>query len=177
MKSELKSGVCVSCGRVSGRYYRVCPYCGERVWQTGRRRAACCLLIALPPLLAAALVWGARAGFAEGVRALSELSPPSALLLAAGVGLLLVPCADDDLVASSRRELARWQALAVCGGALCGLYALAGAVAAASGPRGAGAWLAAAALAACVGVAPLFFRIPWRAPVASAMIAAAVALG
>ena len=177
MKRGLKGGVCVSCGRGSGRDYHICPYCGEWVWQPAWRRAARGLLLALPPLLAAALAWRARAGFADGARALSELSLPSAFLLAAGVGLLLVPCADDDLTVSTRAELARWQAQAVGGGTLCGLYALAGAVAVAGGPRGAGVWLAAAGLAACVGVAPLFFRIPWRAPVASAMIAAAVALG
>lgn len=177
MKSKLKSGVCVSCGRASGRYYRECPYCGEQVWQPGWRRAVSGLLIAAPPLLAAALAWRARAGLAEGVRALGELSAASALLLAAGAGLVLSPCSDDDLTVSSQRELARWQAQAVCGGALSGLYALAGAVCASCGPGGAGTWLAAAALAACVGAAPLFFRIPWRATVASAMIAAAVALG
>ena len=174
MKSELKGGVCVSCGRASGMFYRTCPYCGERVWQPRWRRAVCGLLLALPPLLAAALVYGARAGFAEGVCALSELSPLSAFLLAAGIGLLLSPCADGDLVVSSRAELAWWQALAVCGSALCGLYAAAGAVCVSCGPRGAGTWLAAAALAGCIIAAPGFFRIPWRATVASAMIAAAV---
>ena len=178
MRSELKAGVCVACGRESGLRHRVCPYCGERVWLPAWRRALCGLLLAVPPLLAAALAWGARDGFADRVRALAELSPVSALLLAAGAGLLLIPCADDDLTVSSRAELARWQAQAVCGGALCGLYALSGALCLAPGTRGgAGPWLAAAALAACVGAAPLFFRIPWRAPVASAMIAAAVALG
>lgn len=177
MKSELKGGVCVSCGRASGKHYRVCPYCGERVWQPAWRRAACGLLLALPPLLVAALAWGARAGIADGVRALGGLSTVSAFLLAVGAGLLLTPCADDDLTVSSPRELARWQAQAVCGSALCGLYALTGTVSVASGPGWAGTWLAAAMLATCVGIGPLFFRIPWRAPVASAMIAAAVTLG
>ena len=177
MKSELKGGVCVSCGRASGKYYRTCPYCGERVWQPGWRRAVCGLLIALPPLLAAALAWGARAALADGVRVLGELSLTAGFLLAVGTGLLLVPCDDGDLVVSSRAELTRWQARAVCGSALCGLYAVAGAVSVASGPRGTGMWLAAAALAGCVGAAPVFFRFPWRATVASAMIAAAVALG
>lgn len=174
MKSILKCGVCVSCGRKSGKYYRTCPYCGERVWQPRWRRAVCGLLVALPPLLAAALAWGSRAALADGARALGELPLAAGFLLAAGTGLLLVPCADDDLVVSSRAELARWQATAVCGSVLCGLHAMAAAVCVACGPRGAGAWLAAAALAACVGAAPVFFRIPWRAVVASAMIAAAV---
>ena len=147
------------------------------MWQPAWRRAACGLLAGAPPLLLAALARASGVRLGDAVSVAEGLSPGRGFLLAAGVGLLLMPCGTDDLAVSSQRELARWQALAVCGGALCGLYAAAAAVCVAHGPHaGAGAWCATVSLAACVGVAPLFFRIPWRAVAACALIAAAFLL-
>jgi len=178
VKSVLKTGVCVSCGRESGRYYRVCPYCGEQVWQPRWRRAVCAALLALPPLLIATLAVLARPDWAALAQAARRVPPTLGFLFAVGVGLLLTPQADDDLVASSRAELVRWQAVAVGGALLCGGYAAITAVCLCFG-RAAGviAWLTGCVIAACVIAAPFLFRIPWRALAASALIAAAIALG
>jgi hypothetical protein len=174
MNSVLKAGVCVSCGRESGRVYRTCPYCGESVWQPAWRRACRAALVALPPALLAALVWAAR----PELTALVQMRAWGGFLFAAGVGLALLPCRDDDLVVSSRRELRLWQAQAVAGGALMGLCAAAAAAGLKHGQTaGAAAWLAAVALGACVCAAPAFYRIPWRALAGAALIAGAIALG
>jgi hypothetical protein len=174
----VKAGVCVSCGRESGRYYRVCPYCSEQVWQPVWRRVFCAMLLALPPLALAALVLTARPDFMALAGRAASVWNWVGFLFAAGAGLLLMPYGDDDLVVTSRADLVRWQALALCGSVLCGLYAAAGAVCVTHGQRGgAGVWIMASALATCVSIAPFFFRIPWRSLIAVGMIVAAVALG
>ena len=178
MKSILKTGVCVSCGRESGRHYRICPYCGEQVWQPVWRRAVCAALLALPPLLIAALAFLSQPDWVALAQATKKVPPALGFLFAVGVGLLLTPQSDDDLVVSSRAELVRWQVVAVGGTLLCGGYAAAVAVCLFFGhASGVGAWLAAGTTAACIIAAPLFFRIPWRALVAAALIVAAIALG
>jgi hypothetical protein len=178
MKSVLKAGACVSCGRASGRYYRTCPYCGEEVWQPAWRRTVCRALLALPPLLAVALMILSRPDGAALAQAARTVSPMLGFLFAAGVGLLLTPQRDDDLVVSSQAELVRWQSVAVGGALLCGGYAAVAAVGLCFGrATGVAAWLSGVALAACVIAAPFFFRVPWRALVAAALIAGAIALG
>ena len=178
MRSVLKTGVCVSCGRQPGRTYRTCPYCGEQVWQPLRLRAGRGALVTLVPLAAASLAFLSRPDWLAAVRAMRATPPWTGFLFAAGLGLLLLPCADDDRVVSSRAELLRWQAAAVGGAALSGLSA---ACAAVSLRFGNGAGMAGWALAAVVFVgvagAPCFFRIPWRAVAASGMVAAAIAWG
>jgi len=177
MKSVLSAGVCVSCGRLSGRFYRTCPYCGEEVWQPAWRRAVCGALLVLPPLLSVALACGSRPDWAALAQAGQTASPSRGFLFAAGVGLLLVPAPDDDLIVSSQPEQVRWQAVAVGGALLCGGGAAWVAACLTFGrTAGAAAWLSAIMLAACVAAAPFFFRIPWRALAASALIAGAVAL-
>ena len=178
MKSVLRAGVCVSCGRGAGQHDRVCPYCGEQVWQPRWRRAACAALLALPPLLIVTLAILARPDWAAFAQAARKVPPALGFLFAASVGLLLTPQADDDLVVSSRAELVRWQAIAVGGTLLCGGYSAVTAVCLSFGrASGVGAWLAAGSTVACVIAAPFFFRIPWRALVAAALVAAAIALG
>jgi len=171
MKSELNSGVCVSCGRAPGRYYRECPYCGERVWQPAWRRAGRIALPALCPLLLAAQAWALGPALAAPVRL------GSGFLLAAGAGLALLPCDDADVVASSRRELARWQAEALGGSLLMALCALGGAAGLRGGAAAPAAWAAALALGACAAAVPALFRVPRRAAVAAALVAAGAALG
>lgn len=144
------------------------------MWQPAWRRAGRALLLAVPPLLAGALVWSARPELAALVR----MRAGAGLLLAAGVGLLLLPCADRDLVVSSRREARLWQAQATAGGVLMGVAAAVAAAGLKHGQAaGAAAWLAALALGACVCAAPVFYRIPWRALAGAALIAGAIALG
>mgnify|MGYP005829842649 CR=1 FL=1 len=65
MSGVLKAGVCVSCGRESGRFYRACPYCGERVWQPMWRRAGKLALPLLSLASVAALLEAARPAWAE----------------------------------------------------------------------------------------------------------------
>ena len=178
MKSELNIGVCVSCGREPGRTYRVCPYCGEQVWQPLWQRAGRAVLLAAVPLTAVGLAFWARPDWGALVR-LAQTAPIwSELLFAAGLGLLLLPYADDDRVVSSRAELVRWQALAVGGALLSGLVAFFAAVSLRFGREvGVAAWALAAVAFAGVACAPGFFLSPWRAVVASGMIVAAIALG
>jgi len=177
MKSELKSGVCVSCGRKAGRFYRTCPYCGERVWQPVWRRIACLKLLVISPLLVFALLWLAHADWSALARAVRAGHAWAAFLFAAGAGLLVLPMPDDDRVVSSQAELVRWQAVAVGGSLFCGALSLLAAVSLRFGrTSGAGVWALAIVVWISVAVAPLFFRIPWRAVAASALLAASVAL-
>jgi len=174
MKNLPENGACVSCGRRSGPYARVCPYCGEQVWQPLWRRTGQWCVLLLPPLLLACLAglahpdWTALAGLAWGEH------PACGFLFAAGTGLLLLPVADGDLVASSRSELRRWQAGAVLGGWVMGACAATGAAALSYGTAtGAATWLLAAGAGLCVTAMPFFFRIPWRSLAAAALLAAA----
>lgn len=170
-------GVCVSCGRMPGRPYRRCPYCGEAVWHPFWRRAVSVSLVVVPPVLTALLVSMTQPDWAGTVQTLRTAPPAIGFLFAAGFGMLLLPCADSDLVVSSCAEQARWHALAVGGGLLCGCYAALTAVCLCFGRRLEGSsWLLGGAVLACVASAPLFFRIPWRALAAAAMIAAAIML-
>ena len=178
MKSVLIAGVCVSCGRESGRHYCVCPYCGEQVWQPVWRRGVCVLLLVLPPLLIVTLVILARPDWVALAQVARRVPSALGFLFAVGVGLLLTPQPDDELVVSSRAELVRWQAVAVGGALLCGGYAAITAVCLFCGrTTGVGIWLLGCLIGACVISAPYFFRVPWRAPVAAALIVAAIALG
>ena len=176
MKSVLKSGVCVSCGRESGRHYRTCPYCGEQVWQPRWRRACQAALLASPPLLVAFLFFLTHPDMGELAQTLRSVHPALGFLFAAGTGLLLMPSSDSDLVITSRAEGIRWQVSAILGGWLMGLSAAACAVCLSYGREtGAAAWLTAGLTVACVVAAPLVFRIPWRSLVAAALLAAALA--
>ena len=178
MKSVLKAGVCVSCGRTCGRYYRSCPYCGEQVWQPIWRRVVGMELLSLPPLLVGTLAILTRPDWTGFARAARSCGPVAGCLLAAGVGLLALPYDDDDLVVSSRTERTRWQTVAVGGSLLCGVFAALAAVCLFFGREtGTGAWLLGGAVWLSVAAAPYFFRVPWRAVIASALIAAAIALG
>lgn len=176
VKSVLTAGVCVSCGRAPGRYYRTCPYCGEQVWQPRGRRAVQTALLVLPPLLLALLAVTTRPDLAGFSQALRSVPPALGFLFAAGVGLLLLPQGDDDLVITSRAQGARWQACAILGGWLMGLFAASCTVCLSyARETGVSAWLTAGLTVACVVAAPLFFRIPWRSLVATALLAAALA--
>lgn len=177
MNSVLKDGACVSCGREPGRHYRRCPYCGEEVWCPLWRSAARAALLAAPPALTALLAAATQPDWMRAVQALRVAHPAVGFLFASGVGVLLMPCADSDLVVSSRAEQVRWQALAVGGGALCGAYAALSALCLGFGrTSGAGAVALGGAVLACVAAAPFFFRIPRRALAAAAMIVAAITL-
>lgn len=175
MKSLLIAGACVSCERWCGRYYRTCPYCGEQVWQPLWRRAGQAGLLALPPLLLALLVIIARPDMAGFARAMRSVPPALGFLFAAGIGLLLLPPPDSDLVISSRAEGLRWQGCAILGGWLMGAYAAVCVVCLTYGRSvRVAACLTACAIALCIAAAPFFFRIPWRSLLASALLAAAL---
>ena len=177
MKSVLKSGVCVSCGREPGRFYRTCPYCGEQVWQPRWRRAVQWALVALPPLLLMLLASIAQPDMGRFAQTMRSIHPLLGFLFAAGIGLLLLPPQDSDLVVTSRAESLRWQAGSIFGGWLMGVYAVAVAVCLNYGhATGATAWLSAGLTMAGAGAAPCFFRIPWRSLGAAALLAATLAL-
>lgn len=176
MKSVLKAGVCVSCGRESGCYYRTCPYCGEQVWQPRWRRAVQVALLVLPPLLLTLFAVTSRPDMGGFARAMHAVHPAAGYLFAAGIGLLLLPSPDSDRVITSRAEGLRWQICAILGGWLMGLYAATCVVCVAYGNvTGISVWLTPCATAACIAAAPLFFRIPWRSVGAVALIALALA--
>jgi hypothetical protein len=138
-------------------------------------RAARWGVFLLPPVLLAGMAaFGARGGAA--VRRLAE-HPLNACLFAAGVGLLLLPVADGDLVEGAPADLRRRQAQALLGGWLMGLYAATGAAVFAASPQiRVLPCLSAFALGLCVAMTPLFWRIPWRSLAAAALLAAALSL-
>ena len=105
-----------------------------------------------------------------------RLGPVSGFMAAAGIGLLLLPPADDGVIAGSVRELARRRAEMVFGGCLTGFYA---AVCGCSWafPRE-NAWVAglpAILLAACVCAAAVSGREPWRRMAGAALLGGALA--
>jgi len=138
------------------------------------RRALRALLPALTFALAVLLLRAAR----PEALALAGMRSWAGLALAWGVGLALLPCRDDDLVAASRRELRLWQLRTTAGSLLLCASAWAGAV----GVKYArtfspGLWLAAVILGVCVCAMPLAHRLPLRALAAAALVAAAILLG
>jgi hypothetical protein len=174
--STLMNGRCVSCGRRAGRRDRVCPYCGEEVWRPRWWRAGRWCALLLPPVLLACLAGAVRPDWATAARRILDASPLCVFLFAAGVGLLLLPAEDGDLVAGSSAELRRRQAQALLGGWAMALYAVAGAMALAGSPEwGSGVCLLAAGLFASAAATPFFIRVPWRSLAAASLLAAAVA--
>jgi hypothetical protein len=166
--------MCVACGRAAGRYERACVYCGERVWRPSGYRAAHAAWIAAPPALLLWLTAAVRPDWRAACRTVLGGGAFAGYLFAAGAGLLLLPLEDDDLVTASDAERFRWQALSHAGALLCGGYAALGAACLACGARvGPAAWAAGLAVFACIAIAPLFFRIPWRAVAAATLWAAA----
>ena len=106
------------------------------------------------------------------------IHPVWGYFFAAGIGLLLLPVPDGDLVASSRSELCRWQLGAITGGWLMGAYAFACACCVGYGLElGIGACFLVAGVSLCVIAMPLFFRIPWRSLVAVALLVTVILLG
>ena len=165
----------MSCGRWSGRHVRVCPYCGEQVWHPRWWRAGQWGMILLPPALLAGLAFLTRPDWGAFARMARTTHPAVGFLFAAGLGLLLLPVPDRDLVASSRSELCRWQVRAMIGGWLMAGYAGAGTFCVRCGHPGGWACLLAVGIGLCVASAPFFFRIPWRSLVAVALLAAMIA--
>lgn len=134
-------------------------------------------LVAVPPALTAQLVVMTQPDWVGTVKAIQLAHPVIGFLFAAGLGVLFLPCADSDLVVSSRAEKIRWGMLAVGGGLLCGCYAALTAGCLCFGRKlGMGSWPLGCAVFACVVFAPLFFRIPWRSLAAAAMIVASIML-
>ena len=176
VKSVLKTGACVSCGRWSGRRYRECPYCGERVWQPLWHCAGLWAVRGVPPAAAALLVLLARPDFPAFARAWRAAPAVPGLLLASGVGLLLLPPPDDEAVVSSRRELALWRAEALLGGGLLAASAAASAIAMTFPNESVPArWALALPVALCACAAPCFCRVPWSSIVAVGLVALALA--
>jgi hypothetical protein len=146
------------------------------VWQPRWRRAGQKALLVLPPLLVALLAVTTRPDMGGFAQAMRSVPPALGFLFAAGIGLLLLPSPESDVVISSRAEGVRWQLGAILGGWLMGAYAAAGTACLSYGrANGLGAWLLATLLATCVIAAPLFFRIPWRSLAAAVLLAAALA--
>lgn len=113
MKSDLKRGVCVACGRESRNLSRVCAYCGETVWQPVGLRAARTVTLVTP---LAMCVWIAASGGygARGwLRALAEMPLWARGLCAFGFAALLLPADDRTQVLESKRSLWRFQAHAM----------------------------------------------------------------
>jgi hypothetical protein len=131
----------------------------------------------MPPVLLLWLTVAARPDWGAVCQTILDGGALSGYLFAAGAGLLLLPLEDDDLVTASETERLQWQALSHAGAFLCGGYAALGSACLACGARvGPAVWVAVIAVFACVALAPLLFRISWRA-VAAAALWAAVWLG
>jgi hypothetical protein len=163
---------------MAGRYAWTCPYCGERVWRSKPWRAGAVSTAVLPLAAAAGLVGWARPDVWAGLRTVAGFAAWAAVPFACGIALGVWPLEDADCVLSSRGDRVRWQALAVIGGGACLVVALASVAALRFGrPVGPAGWLLAGVAGLGVGVAPLFFRISWRAVAGAALAAAAVALG
>ena len=142
-------------------------------WRAGRW----CVLF-LPPVLLARLVFLTHPDWTAFARMTRTISPVFGYLFAVGIGLLLLPVPDGDLVVSSRSELCRWQILSIAGGWLMGAYAIACAFCLGYGLKmGLGVWFLAAGVSLCVITMPLFFRIPWRSLIAVALVVAVILLG
>ena len=141
-----------------------------RWWLAGRW----CSLI-LPPVLLACLAGLARPDWLAAIRRLQNASTFCALLFSVGVGLLLLPPQDRELVVSSVSELRRRQAYALLGGWAVGLYAIAAAVTVTATPTQT-TFLLAGGLMLATAAMPFFLRIPLHSLVAAALMAAAIAI-
>ena len=166
----------MSCGRRPGRYYRLCPYCGEAVWHPRWYRIGRNVTLALPPVLATFLILHVHLGWRMGVDVLRRMGPVSGFMAAAGIGLLLLPPADDGVIVGSGRELARRRAGMVLGGCLTGFYAaVCGSSWAFARENAWMACLSAILLAVCVCAAAVFAREPWRYVAGAALLCGALA--
>jgi len=124
VKSDLKRGVCVSCGRESRNLSRVCPYCSETVWQPFWLRAARAVTLVTPWALC---VWIATSGgydLRDWLRELAEMPLWTRGMCAFGFAALLLPSDDRTQVLNSTRSLWRFQAQATAGNLLLGLPVL-----------------------------------------------------
>ena len=132
----------------------------------------------LPPVLLACLVYATHPDWMAFTRMARTIHPVLGYLFAAGIGLLLLPVSDSDLVASSQSELCRWQLGSITCGWLMGSYAVACAFCLGYGlGLGIGVWFLATALSLCIMTMPLFFHIPWRSLVAVALLVTVIFLG
>lgn len=178
MKSVLKTGVCVSCGREPGRRYRICPYCGEAVWRApGWRVAAAAIWIVAPLSLLALVIWARPDAHLVG-QLVRTLHPAAAYALAAGLGVSLLPCDDSARVVSSRSELLRFQAACVSGSVSVVLAAAVATVCLLGWQAPpAASWALAIGVYVCVAATPHVFCVPWRAALAAGLVTAALVLG
>jgi hypothetical protein len=80
------------------------------------------------------------------------------------LGLAFLPCDDAEIVATSQRELCRWQGAQVAGALLvCAVAAGAAAcLRVAQTPPGLAAWTLGATVCAGAAASPFFFFVPWR---------------
>lgn len=175
MKSVLTEGVCVSCGRWTGRYYWVCPFCDEQVWHSVWWRIICVLLVGLPACSVVMLLLSCRPGCAEISRTICGMAVFQRFVCALGVGMLLMPYADDGYLVTSRRRLVRWQGFATCGGVLAGGCSSVLALCLACGkPPGVVEWTSAVLAMLCILSVPFFVRLPWRAVIGALFLFAAI---
>ena len=177
MQSVLKTGMCVSCGRNSGRHVRVCPYCDEQVWQPFWLRAGRWCVLLLPPVFLTCQTCLAQPDWQALTETLRKTPPTGGFLFAAGIGLLSLPAPDADRVVHSQSELRNWQLVAIAGGWFMGTLTAASTAVLCHGQPGPGAWLSATGMALCLLVMPFFLRIPWRSLTASLLLASAIVTG
>lgn len=161
----MKNGECVSCGRIPGRRYDVCPYCGEAVWYSLAFRI---LRVAIP-----IIGLGAFAAFLYlnlEPFTLKPLTASRGFLLAAGILASLWPWDDGDRILTSKRDWLRFH----LGGALLQLVLFLIVLVRLGYPRlnWATDWPLVAALAAC----PYLYGLPVRALLGYTLLLAACAI-
>lgn len=111
VKSFLKCGVCVSCGRESRNMSCICPYCGETVWRPFWLKAVRAATLVVPLVLCLWIAGSGGYGAHAWIRALAEMPRWARFLYACGVTALLFPVSDVAQVLDSTRSLWRFQAV------------------------------------------------------------------
>lgn len=113
VKSTLKCGVCVSCGRVSQNFNRVCPYCGEMVWQPRLLGILRWATLTLPFVLCLWIAVCRGHDFRAWSRAFVEIPRWGRFTYACGIAVMLLPANDLKQVVASTRALWSFQANAL----------------------------------------------------------------